>query len=176
VGSMNQINPNYPDEDVPRQKQWETEFPYHWDADELTSRRDLLKVIVYASGTLFLGTAFLALLRRFLPVRKAAAQEIASIADIPHEDAFYFHYPGPEDQAMLLRLDTGDYVAYSQTCTHLSCSVYFQKDANRLFCPCHEGVFDTRTGAPIAGPPVRPLARIKLQETGDKLYAIGVEA
>lgn len=176
MGSMNEIaNQNYPDEDVQRQKQWESEFPYHWDADELTSRRDLLQFAVYASGTLFLGTAFLALLRRFLPARKTAPLEIASIAEVPHDKAVYFHYPGPEDQAMLLRLDTGRFVAYSQTCTHLSCSVYYEKDKNRLFCPCHEGVFDTRTGEPIAGPPVRPLSRITLQTNGDKLYAIGVE-
>jgi len=176
VGSMNEIaNPNYSGEDVSEQKQWQSEFPYHWDADELTSRRDLLQFAVYASGTLFLGTALLAMLRRFLPVRETAAKEIARIAEIPHDEAVYFHYPGPEDQAMLLRLESGRFVAYSQTCTHLSCSVYFQKEQNRLFCPCHEGVFDTRTGQPIAGPPVRPLSRITLQANGDKLYAIGVE-
>ena len=178
MDSMNefpQANPNYPDEDVPRQKQWESEFPYHWDADELASRRDLLQFVVYASGTLFLGTAFLALLRHFLPARKFAPQEITRIADVPQDEALYFHYPGAEDQAMLLRLDSGRFVAYSQTCTHLSCSVYYQKDQNRLFCPCHEGVFDTRTGEPIAGPPVRPLSKITLQANGDKLYAIGVE-
>jgi len=115
------------------------------------------------------------MLRRFLPVRETAAKEIARIAEIPHDEAVYFHYPGPEDQAMLLRLESGRFVAYSQTCTHLSCSVYFQKEQNRLFCPCHEGVFDTRTGEPVAGPPVRPLSRITLQANGDKLYAIGVE-
>lgn len=176
MGSINPIsNPNYPDEEVPPQKQWESEFPYHWDADELSSRRDLLQFAVYASGTLFLGTAFLALLRRFLPARKFVPQEIARIAEIPRNDAVYFNYPGPQDQAMLLRLDSGRFVAYSQTCTHLSCSVYYEKDQNRLFCPCHEGVFDTRTGEPIAGPPVRALSRITLQANGEKLYAIGVE-
>ena len=56
-----------------------------------------------------------------------------------------------------------------------SCSVYYQKEQNRLFCPCHEGVFDTRTGEPVAGPPVRPLSRITLQTNAEKLYAIGVE-
>jgi len=130
---------------------------------------------VYASGTLFLATAFLAVLRRFLPAKKNPPKEIAQIADVPHGEALYFHYPGPEDQAVLLRLNSGRFVAYSQTCTHLSCSVYYQKDQNRLFCPCHEGVFDTRTGEPIAGPPVRPLPRITLQANGEKLYAIGVE-
>src|SRR5690348_6230578 len=113
MNELPQTGPNYPDEDVPREKRWESEFPYHWDADELTSRRDLLQFVVYASGTLFLGTAFLALLRRFLPTQKTAPQEIARIPEIPHDEALYFHYPGPEDQAMLLRLDSGLFVAYS---------------------------------------------------------------
>ena len=175
VNRTSPTEPCCPDEDIQRPKQWQSEFPYHWDADELASRRDLLQFAVYASGTLFLATAFLAVLRRFLPAKKNPPKEIAQIADVPHGEALYFHYPGPEDQAVLLRLNSGRFVAYSQTCTHLSCSVYYQKDQNRLFCPCHEGVFDTRTGEPIAGPPVRPLPRITLQANGEKLYAIGVE-
>jgi len=175
VNRTSPTEPCCPDEDIQRPKQWQSEFPYHWDADELASRRDLLQFAVYASGTLFLATAFLAVLRRFLPAKENPPKEIAQIADVPHGEALYFHYPGPEDQAVLLRLDSGRFVAYSQTCTHLSCSVYYQKDQNRLFCPCHEGVFDTRTGEPIAGPPVRPLPRITLQANGEKLYAIGVE-
>ncbi|HWH56911.1 MAG TPA: ubiquinol-cytochrome c reductase iron-sulfur subunit [Terriglobales bacterium] len=175
VNRTSPTEPCCPDEDIQRPKQWQSEFPYHWDADELASRRDLLQFAVYASGTLFLATAFLAVLRRFLPAKENPPKEIAQIADVPHGEALYFHYPGPEDQAVLLRLNSGRFVAYSQTCTHLSCSVYYQKDQNRLFCPCHEGVFDTRTGEPIAGPPVRPLPRITLQANGEKLYAIGVE-
>jgi len=175
---MNQISrPDEipPDADDSQNKQWESQFPYHWDADELVSRRDLLQFAVYASGTLFLGTAFLAVLRRFLRTPQFAPQQIAKLDDLPQGEAMYFHYPGPEDQAMLLHLNDGRFVAYNQTCTHLSCSVYFEKENNRLFCPCHEGVFDPRTGEPVAGPPVRPLSRIKLQANGDVLYAIGVE-
>jgi hypothetical protein len=36
------------------------EFPYHWDADDLVSRRELLQFAVYASGALFASTAVLA--------------------------------------------------------------------------------------------------------------------
>jgi Rieske Fe-S protein len=44
-----------------------------------------------------------------------------------------------------------------------------------FFCPCHEGRFDLRTGAPVAGPPRRPLPRIELDVRGREIYAIGVE-
>ena len=45
---------------------------------------------------------------------------------------------------MLLHLPGGRFVAYSQKCTHLSCAVYYQPERERLYCPCHEGVFDPR--------------------------------
>lgn len=36
-----------------------------------------------------------------------------------------------------------------------------------LYCPCHEGVFNVRTGEVAAGPPPRPLPRIFLSELAD---------
>ena len=86
----------------------------------------------------------------------------------------YFRYPDPDDQAMLLHLPGGTFVAYSQQCTHLSCAVYFQAEHDRLYCPCHEGVFNPLTGDPVAGPPARRLPRIRLRREGDLLLAEGV--
>jgi hypothetical protein len=42
-------------------------------------------------------------------------------------------------------------------------------------CPCHEGLFDLETGRPLAGPPRRPLAAIKLEQRNGEIYATGVE-
>ena len=44
-----------------------------------------------------------------------------------------------------------------------------------LRCPCHEGYFDLRSGRNIAGPPPRPLPRIRLAVRGDDIFAVGVE-
>ena len=153
-------------------KRWQAEFPYHWDADDLVSRRQLLKFTVYTSGALFFSTvivAFLSLLRR--PVQPAATP-IARVSDLPEGQALYFKYPGPDDEAMLLHLPGGSFVAYSQKCTHLSCSVFYQADQGRLYCPCHEGVFNPLTGDPEAGPPARRLPRIALRQEGDTVYAV----
>ena len=158
--------------------QWRAEFPYHWDADELVSRRELLHFAVYTSGALCVSTALIALLGGLerLQTRPALAPlRIATMAELPAGRALYFNYPGPEDQAMLLHLPAGgNFVAYSQRCTHLSCAVYYQPEHGRLFCPCHDGVFDPESGAPIAGPPQRRLGQIALKLEGDVLYAIGV--
>ncbi len=165
--------------DNPPAKRWRGEFPYHWDTDELVSRRELLQFAVYTSGALFASTAFLALLglyRALQPAAAAQVQMIARVADVPEGKAFYFNYPRPGDQAMLLHLPGDRFVAYSQRCTHLSCAVYYQFERGRLYCPCHDGVFDPQTGEAIAGPPQRRLAQIMLQRRGDIIYAVGEEA
>jgi Rieske Fe-S protein len=156
-------------------KRWRAEFPYHWDADDLVSRRRFLQFAVYTSGALFAGTALLALLGLLERPQQAEAQQVARAADVPEGQALYFNYPAPDDQAMLLHLPGGRFVAYSQRCTHLSCAVYYQAERGRLYCPCHEGVFDPQTGEPIAGPPQRRLAQIRLRQDGDTIVAEGVE-
>jgi arsenite oxidase small subunit len=177
VDDSKRLEPHEPDAVDPQQKTWEGEFPYHWDADELVSRRNLLHFAVYTSGTLFMATGLLAVLGRLrAQASTTERKKIASRDSIAPGGFLYFNYPGPRDQAVLLRLTDGTFVAYSQTCTHLSCSVYYQREQNRLFCPCHEGVFDPSNGQPVAGPPVRPLTRVKLESDGANVFAIGVEA
>lgn len=151
---------------------WRTEFPYHWDADDLVTRRDLLNLSVLASGALFLGTVVLAVLGRLDDRRRGARRRIVRATAVPEGEAFYFRYPGRDDQAMLLHLPGGRFVAYSQKCTHLSCAVYYQGERQRLFCPCHEGVFNVETGDQTAGPPQRRLPRIALEREGDWLVAL----
>jgi len=38
-----------------------------------------------------------------------------------------------------------------------------------------EGLFDLATGRPLAGPPRRPLSRVRLELRGTELFAVGVE-
>jgi nitrite reductase/ring-hydroxylating ferredoxin subunit len=153
-------------------RRWRDEFPYHWDADEQVTRRELLQLAVYASGALFLGTAVLAALGWLRRAPRTPALPIARAEEVSEGQAVYFHYPGPDDQAMLLHLPGGRFVAYSQKCTHLSCAVYYQADRARLFCPCHDGVYDPESGEPVAGPPQRSLPRIALRQQGSQIYAV----
>ena len=84
-----------------------------------------------------------------------------------------FHYPSERHPAMLLHLDPDTWVAYSAVCTHLQCEVLPRLADDTLYCPCHEGYFDPRTGAPTAGPPERPLPQIRLEFEGDAIVAVG---
>ena len=45
-----------------------------------------------------------------------------------------------------------DFIALSSTCPHLGCQVHWQRQHNRFFCPCHNGIF-TSEGKGIGGPP-----------------------
>lgn len=53
----------------------------------------------------------------------------------------------------------------------------WQKDRGpegELYCPCHEGVFDARTGEVTAGPPPRGLPKVVLAEQTDgSIWAVG---
>jgi Rieske Fe-S protein len=152
---------------------WGVDFPYEWDADELVSRRQLLRWAVGASGALFAVTAGIAGLSLLPERRFGAARAIIPAASLAVGDVHYFTYPDAGNQAILLRLAERRYVAYSGKCTHLSCAVYWAAKDGVLRCPCHEGVFDPETGGVLAGPPPRPLPKIELEERDGVLYATG---
>ncbi len=64
-------------------------------------------------------------------------------------------------------------MAYSSVCTHLSCTVLWNRADGRIECPCHDGAFDPRDGRVVAGPPPRALPPIELAERADGVYAVG---
>ena len=152
---------------------WGVPFPYEWDADDLVSRRQVLRWAVGASGALFVVTAGIAGLSLLPERRFGGAHPIIHARDLAVGDVHYFTYPGRTDQAILLRLSERRFAAYSGKCTHLSCAVYWEKERGLLRCPCHEGVFDPETGGVLAGPPPRPLPKIALEERDGVLYATG---
>jgi Rieske Fe-S protein len=87
----------------------------------------------------------------------------------------YFEYPKPNDPAILIRSQEGQYLAFSRKCAHLGCSVNYDVMRRCLLCPCHRGSYDTRTGSVIYGPPPRPLDQIVLQmRAGGEVWAVGM--
>jgi len=86
----------------------------------------------------------------------------------------YFDYPGARNPAVLLRTKDGQYLAYSRKCAHRGCSVDFDISQRCLACPCHRGVYDSRTGYVLYGPPPRPLDQIVLEmRAGGEVWAVG---
>ncbi len=62
----------------------------------------------------------------------------------------------------------GSVVAYSAVCTHVGCLVEgFEKDSDRLICPCHQSEYDPADSAKVTGGPApRRLATLPLK-SGD---------
>ncbi|MFD7947952.1 Rieske (2Fe-2S) protein [Streptomyces sp. NPDC059744] len=149
-------------------------------ADSLTTRRDYLRIVATVSGGLAVGGLGVAggMLPRHGDTGDAKAPEPRKItAQLLPGEAIAFSYPEEEDKAVAVRLDDGTLVGYSAICTHLACAVLWRKDRGpegELYCPCHEGIFDVRTGEVTAGPPPRPLPKVALTEQTDgSVWAIG---
>ncbi|WP_328888591.1 Rieske (2Fe-2S) protein [Streptomyces sp. NBC_00316] len=149
-------------------------------ADSLTTRRDYLRIVATVSGGLAVGSLGVAggMLPRHGEPDDSKAPAPRRIAGrlLPGE-SIAFSYPDEEDSAVAVRLDDGTLVGYSAICTHLACAVLWRKDRGaegELYCPCHEGVFDARTGEVTAGPPPRPLPKVVLtEETDGSVWAVG---
>lgn len=156
-----------------KDQQWREEFPYHWSADDLVTRRDTLRFLVAGSGALFVASAALAVVGSVRSPTTTVIRPIARVGELAVNQAKVIdHYPDQYAQAILVNLPGKGLVAYSDVCTHLSCAVLYQPGEQHFYCPCHDGLFDAYTGDVLAGPPTRPLPLVQLAVRGDIVYAI----
>ncbi len=155
---------------------WRREYPVDWPESEYVSRREFTRLLLVTSFAFVVGQAYIVastLMRQNRPA--LAPAEIAPLTAVAIGATKLFYYPTANDPCVLVRLSDNEFVAYSQKCTHLSCPVIPDPASGKIRCPCHEGLYDLRTGDVLAGPPERPLPRITLQFRGGSIYATGVE-
>ncbi len=155
------------------EEQWRQEFPYPWDEDEIVTRRDTLRFLLAGSGALFLATGALAIIGNLPTGANVQKVAIARVGELAENEWKVFNFPDQYAQGILINLPGKGLVAYSDVCTHLSCAVLYQGDG-KLHCPCHEGLFDAKTGNVLAGPPTRPLSLIQLAIQNGTIYAVKV--
>ncbi|MEZ5344219.1 MAG: Rieske (2Fe-2S) protein [Pyrinomonadaceae bacterium] len=157
----------------------QNDFPYERDAEAQVTRREFCNFLAITSTALFVASGGFGtkaiydsqFIETFPPM------SIDDAASLKPGESLNFRYPTENDTAILVRSKQGEYFAYGQKCTHLSCPVYFAKDLQRIECPCHEAGFDMKTGDVLYGPPPRPLDKIALEvkENGE-VWAVGREA
>jgi Rieske Fe-S protein len=157
------------------QPKWREDFPLLWGADNYVSRREFTKFLALVSGAAVAGNGYFVVQKYRRQEAHFPSRQIARVDDIRNGQVKLFRYPTENEPAMLIRLATGEFVAYKQRCTHLSCPVHFAADRNRLECPCHNGAFDAKTGNVLEGPPPRPLPRISLRIENGAIFAEGLE-
>jgi nitrite reductase/ring-hydroxylating ferredoxin subunit len=159
------------------QPRWRHDFPIDWPGDNYVSRRDFTKFMVLTSLAFVVGQFWILIQSLFRQARgEFPEQEIARLDEIPVGGSLIFKYVDDHSPRLLIRLSDSSFVAYDQQCTHLTCPVIPRPEEGHLHCPCHEGLFDLATGQPLAGPPSRPLLKVKLEIREDKIFAVGLEA
>jgi Rieske Fe-S protein len=152
---------------------WRRDFPYQAAAEEEVTRREFARYLVLGAGAMAAGNVGIAAWTQLRSINTGESRRIVALADVPVGDTYLFRYPSDDDPAVLLRLGDRDVVAFSQKCTHLGCVVYYEAEADRWHCPCHEGNFETRSGDVISGPPPRPLGRIDVEIRDNEIWAVG---
>jgi cytochrome b6-f complex iron-sulfur subunit len=96
----------------------------------------------------------------------SGGQAIAKASAVAPGSAVEFKDSG--QPAVLVHLDSGDFVAYSAVCTHQGCTVAYR--GGQLACPCHGSVFDPANGAAVvSGPAGRPLPEVPVEVSGGEV-------
>ncbi len=88
----------------------------------------------------------------------------ANIKNLKPNSGVVFKF-GREPGLLVLAPD-GKLRAFSGVCTHLDCTVQYRPDLERIWCACHNGMYDL-TGRNISGPPPRPLTEFRVTQKGD---------
>ncbi len=73
--------------------------------------------------------------------------------------------------AIIINRPGKGFIALSRVCTHLGCLVEYDREKNRLLCPCHAGIYNLE-GNVASGPPPKPLPELPLKVEGENI-AIG---
>lgn len=160
---------------IDQKNKWRDDFPVDEVKEHHIERREFTKFLLLISGSFVIGQVYIGLQNMFRKqLKEMPVLKIASIDSIPVNGFVNFSYPEKDDTCLLMRLTNTKFVAYSNKCTHLMCPVIPKMEERKLYCPCHAGYFDMNTGVPLAGPPPRALARIKLKFLNGDIYAEGM--
>jgi len=141
-------------------KRVEDEFAIETAAEQYINRRQFSKFLVLTSLGMFVGNVWILVKSWFRTSPAYPERIVAGLDELEIGGVKLFSYPESEDNCILIRTAPDQVAAFSQKCTHLSCAVYYAREANRLECPCHEGYFSVKDGSVLQGPPPRPLPRI----------------
>jgi cytochrome b6-f complex iron-sulfur subunit len=131
-------------------------------------RRDLLAWLLGATGGTLVAILLYPVLRYVMPPPQAEAAAGAVVAGktkdfLPNAGKVIRFGARP---AIVVRLATGEFRAFSAVCTHLQCTVQYRPDMELVWCACHNGRFDL-TGRNVGGPPPRPLDQLEVAVRGD---------
>jgi cytochrome b6-f complex iron-sulfur subunit len=142
--------------------------------DGPVTRRALLQAGIGLAGACY-AAALGYPVYRYLASPAEEAEQLAKVTEVELPDAedlavgtalmFKFGIR----PALLIHHADGEWTALDAKCTHLGCTVAYQPDQDRIYCACHGGVYDSRTGKNVSGPPPRPLTAYNVEVTDGKV-------
>jgi cytochrome b6-f complex iron-sulfur subunit len=154
-----------------KNNQWKDDFPIPQLESTQVSRRDFAKFLCLVSGGLATGSGYVAVKANFFPPDKVQGEHlVCKKEEMPVGGTRSFVIPGSTIPYILIRLENGQFRAYEQKCTHLSCAVFYLPASGKIECPCHNGWFDAMTGEVLSGPPPRALPRLEVLLKGEDVY------
>jgi Rieske Fe-S protein len=157
-------------------KNWKKDFPIEKQQATNVSRRDFAKFLTLVSGGLMVGSGLVAVKAHLFPKDEVKGEHFVCKKDeVPVGGTRAFVLEGSTIPYILIHLETGEFKAYEQKCTHLSCSVFYKPGTGVIHCPCHEGSFDAQTGDVIAGPPPRALPKLEVFFKDNAIYVKAAE-
>jgi Rieske Fe-S protein len=158
---------------LPPRPAWNSDFPIDRIEAQHVLRREFAKYLVFVAGGLAAGSAWVAVRDKLFPHEPIAVEHlICRTQDVPVGGTHAFTLPGSTVPYILINLGNDEWRAFEQKCTHLSCAVFYQPKEGKIECPCHNGWFDARTGAPLQGPPQRPLPQLQLEVRGGEIFVM----
>lgn len=156
-------------------KNWKKDFPIHKQEAAQVSRRDFAKFLTLVSGGLMAGSGLVAAKAILYPKEEVEGEHfVCKIDEIPVGGTKAFLIKDSSVPYILIHLEDGSFRSYEQKCTHLSCAVYYKPGSGQIICPCHEGHFDAKTGAVLAGPPPRPLPKLEVVVKDQSIFVKAV--
>jgi nitrate/nitrite transporter NarK len=115
---------------------WEADFPHERVEATHVSRREFAKFLCLVSGGLCAGTAFVAVKDRLLPPHRIVGEHpVCRVADVPAGGTFSFTVPGSHTPYVLIHLESGEWRAFEQKCTHLACAVFYKPGTGKNRVP-----------------------------------------
>ncbi|PXY43283.1 QcrA and Rieske domain-containing protein [Flavobacterium hydrophilum] len=152
-------------------KNWKKDFPIEKQLATSVSRRDFAKFLTLVSGGLMVGSGLVAAKAYIYPKEELDGEHfVCKKHEVPVGGTRAFVIEGSTIPYILIHLENGEFMAYEQKCTHLSCSVFYKPGTGIIHCPCHEGSFDAKTGDVLAGPPPRALPKLDVFFKDDAVY------
>ncbi len=151
---------------------WKSDFPIRQKEAIHISRREFAKFLSFFSGALAVASGTIVIKSLAFPDKKLEGVHfICRESEVLPGEMFRFEIKGTQTVPyLLIHLPDGEWRAFEQKCTHLSCAVHYVSENNRIECPCHKGFFNAHTGEVIQGPPPRPLPQLEVVREEGLVY------